>query len=643
MMTATLSNLRHAIARMESRSSAFAGPDPSFNNKNKTSTKYSSSLAIGVETLDGLFAGHGLADNSLHEIHAPEARAAGAATGFLAGLLVRLAQVGSEQGFLDQATAIRSAPCKPLLWVQDPASTREIGYLHAPGLYAFGLDPRRVITVAARSMAETLWALEEGLSCQGIGAVVGDMRGHSRVLDLTATRRLALRAEKAQRPVLFLKTSAPEDTSAARSRWRVAPAPSRPLAGFQNGIGNAAWRLELTKNRMAQSEPGLWNGIIMTNPSASSHPPTPSRRILALWLPRLPTDRLARSQWGPSWRSDMLAKARPVTSHSKPAKPEPRPDRTTPRGVYARKKNALRLTAIDGWAHARGLTVGLTLADARARVPDLDAVEEDCQADQVLLEAIADWCDRYTPLVALDSPEGLPKGLPKDLQSGTPDGLLLDVSGCAHLFGGEAALLEDMLTRLKAQGFAARGAIAGTLAAASALARYGRFHKNTGLIVPPGGERDAIAPLPLAALRLEADSVDALAQVGLRTIADLAGRPRGPLAARFGLALITRLDAALGDGGETLSPRHPTAGARRRAAFHRAHHSARNNSTGDLVPKRHHFADPHTSRRGRPPFGSRAFPGRWSRDPNPDRHGPPPVRPRAHRSTIFGTPQGHGN
>lgn len=219
----------------------------------------------------------------------------------------------------------------------------------------------------------------------------------------------------------------------------------------------------------------------------------------------------------------------------------PGPGKAPPRGIYAKQNNALRLTALDGRARARGLSVGLSLADARARVPDLDTVEAEPRADHALLEAIADWCDRYTPLVALDP----------------PDGLLLDISGCAHLLGGEATLLADMITRLRAQGFAARGAIAGTQAAAAALARYGRRDDKRPIIVPPGRERAAIAPLPLAALRLEPDSIDALAQVGLRTIADFAGRPRAPLAARFGLDAITRLDAALGDAGETLSPRHP--------------------------------------------------------------------------------------
>lgn len=277
-MNADLSSLRRTIARMENRPAAFLNPDRTSpapgdaprsesafgdcegsRNKNKTETKSFPSLATGIETVDRLFANHGLAGDALHEIHAPEARAAGAATGFLTGLLVRLAQ--TEPGIPSTQAPLTGGrlgigSCKPVLWVQDPTSAREAGRLHAPGLYAFGLDPRRVITLAARSMSETLWALEEGLSCQGLGAVIGDIRGQSRALDLTATRRLALRAAKAQTPVLFLKTSIPEDASAARSRWRVAPAPSTPLADYCNGLGHPAWRLELTKNRDGPT--GAW-------------------------------------------------------------------------------------------------------------------------------------------------------------------------------------------------------------------------------------------------------------------------------------------------------------------------------------------------------------------------------------------------
>ncbi|MEM8811104.1 MAG: DNA polymerase Y family protein [Pseudomonadota bacterium] len=207
-----------------------------------------------------------------------------------------------------------------------------------------------------------------------------------------------------------------------------------------------------------------------------------------------------------------------------------------PLAVYAKMRNALRLIAVDAEAERRGLTSGLPLADARARVPDLDAVEEEEKADRALLETMADWCDRYTPLVAGDP----------------PDGLFLDISGCAHLFGGEATLLADLVGRLRRQGLAVRAAIAGTPAAAGALARFGDQS-----IVMPGAERAAIVSLPVAALRVPAETIDGLAQMGLRRIADILNRPRAPLAARFGLDLIARLDAVAGAGSETLSPRLP--------------------------------------------------------------------------------------
>src|ERR1041384_3871340 len=122
--------------------------------------------------------------------------------------------------------------------------------------------------------------------------------------------------------------------------------------------------------------------------------------------------------------------------------------------------------------------------------PSIAVAQADERADLALLEAVADWCDRYTPLVGLDA----------------PDGLLLDVTGCAHLFGGETALARDLVRRLGAQGLQARAAVAGTVGCAWAVARF-----REGEIVR-SGERDAIAPLPLAALRLDTDTVTALAQ-----------------------------------------------------------------------------------------------------------------------------------
>ena len=183
----------------------------------------------------------------------------------------------------------------------------------------------------------------------------------------------------------------------------------------------------------------------------------------------------------------------------------------------------------------------MSLADARGAVPDLHVVEADDAADHALLEKVADWCDRYTPLVAIDPPHGL----------------FLDISGCAHLFAragedGETALLSDCLHRLAEQGFEARGAVASTAGAAWALARYGG-----GGSIPAGGEPAAVAALPVAALRIAAADEALLQRLGLKRVGQLIGKPRAPLAARFGARLVDRLDQLLGHVDEVLSPRRP--------------------------------------------------------------------------------------
>jgi protein ImuB len=129
---------------------------------------------------------------------------------------------------------------------------------------------------------------------------------------------------------------------------------------------------------------------------------------------------------------------------------------------------------------------------------------------------------------------------------------MLDITGCAHLFGGEAALLGDLAARLEHQGFLACAAIADTPGAAFAAAWYGNAD-----VVPQGGAATMLAPLPLAALRLDGETVAALDRVGLKRIGQLIGAPRGPLAGRFGLQLLRRLDQALGTDEEAIEPRRP--------------------------------------------------------------------------------------
>lgn len=244
---------------------------------------------------------------------------------------------------------------------------------------------------------------------------------------------------------------------------------------------------------------------------------TSARRILALVLPHLSTDRIARQRWGRNWRQ-----------HGRPEHP--------PIVLTGRDGQAIRLVSLDEEAERLGLKPGLGLADARARHPDLETLHADPAADARFLDSIADWCDRYTPLVAIDG----------------SDGLFLDISGCAHLFGGEKPLLDNLLTHLFHQGLDAGAAIASTAGTASALARFG-----SGTIVETGAEAEILAPLPLLALRLETTTLTGLARVGLARIADILEAPRAPLTRRFGQTLLRQLDRALGIEDEPLSPRLP--------------------------------------------------------------------------------------
>jgi protein ImuB len=232
---------------------------------------------------------------------------------------------------------------------------------------------------------------------------------------------------------------------------------------------------------------------------------------LALWLPRLPTDRLMRRR-----------RARGA------------PDIGEPLIVSARSGNALHVHALDARAQGLGLHKGQPLANARAMVQPLRVVAADEKADRTLLEAIADWCDRFTPFVSLDG----------------ADGLLLDITGAAHLFGGEAAMLTQVTQKIAAQGFVTRAAIAGTSLAARALARHA-----SKSIVAPGGEAIAIAPLPITALDCDDKALRALRHAGLKTIGQVAERLHSELSERLGKAFTTRLRVMQGAEEVPLTPR----------------------------------------------------------------------------------------
>jgi protein ImuB len=208
--------------------------------------------------------------------------------------------------------------------------------------------------------------------------------------------------------------------------------------------------------------------------------------------------------------------------------------------------SSLVIAAACPAARALGLSPGMAITQARALVPELDIRDGDPDGDAADLRRLAiTAARRWTPLTALSG----------------ADGLLLDITGTAHLFGGEAQLARRIVRLLARLGFTARVAVADTAGAAWAMARFGRSRgdrdgeRATGcIIVPPARHVDAIAPLPLDALRLEARAVDALVHLGVVTIGQLAAMPRAPLTRRFGDALVTRLDQASGRIAEPLDP-----------------------------------------------------------------------------------------
>lgn len=205
-----------------------------------------------------------------------------------------------------------------------------------------------------------------------------------------------------------------------------------------------------------------------------------------------------------------------------------------PRVVVARDNNALQIFALNDAAANLGLEVGVPLANARAICPDIEVFDTDSAADADMLNRIADWCDRFTPLVALDPPYGL----------------FLDIAGCAHLFGGEAAMLRTVRVSLERQGFIVSAAIASTPVCARALTRAAR-----GCIVADGEESEAVALLPVFALGADKVITRGLHRAGLKTIGDVASRAPHEITARFGAAFTATLEQALGRSAAPISPR----------------------------------------------------------------------------------------
>jgi protein ImuB len=195
------------------------------------------------------------------------------------------------------------------------------------------------------------------------------------------------------------------------------------------------------------------------------------------------------------------------------------------------------ITAANEPAKKQGVYMGMVLADAMAIITELQFFDDEPSRAALLLTGLAEWCIRYTPAVARD----------------LPDGLLLNVSGCAHLWGGEEQYLGDITKRLHYIGYHISIAIADTIGAAWAMARFGKEIN----IVEPSQQTDALLSLPPPALRLEAPVIERLEKLGLRQIHQFIAMPRPALRRRFGQGLLSQLDKALGLEEETIQPIQP--------------------------------------------------------------------------------------
>jgi protein ImuB len=229
------------------------------------------------------------------------------------------------------------------------------------------------------------------------------------------------------------------------------------------------------------------------------------KRFMSIWFRHLLTDGLARRR--PELKDLPFVLAAPV-------------------------KNRTVITAASAAAEKEGAFTGMAVADARAAVPELLAIDDVPGQAAKLLRLIGLGCIRYTPIVSLN----------------LPDGVMLDISGCAHLWGGERKYLTEIVLKLRAAGFDARASVADTPGTAWAVARFAARRP----IIGSGEQAAAIAGLPPAALRLEPMILDKLQKLGFRNIGPLLDIAPQSLRRRFGISLLLRIDQALGRTDEYL-------------------------------------------------------------------------------------------
>lgn len=197
----------------------------------------------------------------------------------------------------------------------------------------------------------------------------------------------------------------------------------------------------------------------------------------------------------------------------------------------------LRITEVSAVAKTKGLYAGMLAADSKIALPDVQIFDDDLNLAERLLNKLCIWCIRYTPIAANDA----------------PNGLILDVSGCAHLWESEEKYLKEIVNKLKGFGYHVRAALADTIAAAWAISRYGKIKT----IIKPNEQTEALLPLTPAALRLDIDILERLEKLGLNKISDFINMQGSALRRRFGKQLLLRLDQALGNKEEIIQPLVP--------------------------------------------------------------------------------------
>ncbi len=251
------------------------------------------------------------------------------------------------------------------------------------------------------------------------------------------------------------------------------------------------------------------------------------KRVLCLYIPNLAIERLQRREGSATsgGRSGGSGKGAP--------------EAVGPVAIAAPTSGGLRVVRANASAGRRGVRLGQTAAEAAALAPGLTVHHADPAGDRAALERLAVWADCLSPVV----------------QIAGDDALLLDVTGCARLFGGEDALARKAIAGLAAEGYSSAAAIADTPGAAWALAHAGEW--GCAHAARPGAMAEALARLPVWTLRLEAPVVERLRMVGVETVEALLHLPRSSVARRFGRAVCRRLDEALGDAPEVLTPFRP--------------------------------------------------------------------------------------